>query len=412
LSTTGVGELPNTSAGRIAGRKFASLDGVRGIAILLVLLTHCKDYIPSGIVRIAVAKEVLSWGWTGVDLFFVLSGFLITGILLDSRTAENYFSGFYARRVLRIFPLYYLVLTGVLVGASFMHPYPAQLPLPEDRKLYFVHLTNWLCLWKGQWQANFLGHFWSLAVEEQFYLVWPICVWLLRPAALRRVGLFTLVAICLFRCYWVSTHGPSVALVLATLTRMDGLIVGTLCALVFQEAESVKAALKWLSWVASITLGCFAAGVLILRESPTLVESFAQTIGISLLALGFGALVLKAAATEGAPTLFQKLLCTRTLRTLGKYSYGIYVFHVPLLGAASVFFVRHSGPPNTLAWKLWWCLCLALTTAAIPIIAALSYEYFERPLLSLKRYFEPRFSASPGKVVIGIRENYAAPNSS
>jgi len=195
---------------------------------------------------------------------------------------------------------------------------------------------------------------------------------------------------------------------------MDGLIVGTLCALVFRESESVRATLKWLSWVASVTLGCFAAGVVILRENPTLVESFVQTVGITLLALGFGTLVLKAAATEGAPTLFQKLLCTRTLRTLGKYSYGIYVIHVPLLGAASEFFVRHSGPhpPNTLAWKLWWCLCLALTTAAIPIIAALSYEYFERPLLSLKRYFEPRFSASPGTVVIGIRENYAAPNNS
>lgn len=408
MSTSSVGELQNTSRGKIAGRTFASLDGIRGIAILLVLLTHCKDYIPSVTVRIVHVKQVLSYGWAGVDLFFVLSGFLITGILLDTRKADNYFSGFYARRVLRIFPLYYVVLTAVLVGASFMHPYPAALPLPEDRKLYFVYLTNWLGLWKGNWHANYLGHFWSLAVEEQFYLLWPVCVWFLRPATLRRVGLITLVGICLIRCSWVSTHGPSIALTLATLTRMDGLIVGTLCALLFRESESLKAAQKWLSCVAFVMLGCFVAGVTVLHDNFGLVQSFIQTIGLSLLACGFGALVLKAAATEGAPTFFQRLLCTKSLRTLGKYSYGIYIYHVPLLGLAAELFVRHSGAtPNLLVWRL----CLALTILAIPVIAALSYEYFERPLLSFKRYFEPRYAAPAGAASMVVQEKLAVLNS-
>src|SRR5208282_3024374 len=172
----------------IVGRKLQSLDGLRATAIILVFFCHTKHLIP----LVNPFTFYLSWyagqGWMGVDLFFVLSGFLITGILLDTQQASNYFAGFYARRVLRIFPLYYLVLTTVIILGNLIHSprVTATLPLPEDRWLYFCYMTNWLGLWKGHWgtnYVNYLAHFWSLAVEEQFYLVWPLIVWLVRSRA-------------------------------------------------------------------------------------------------------------------------------------------------------------------------------------------------------------------------------------
>jgi hypothetical protein len=129
----------------IAGRKLQSLDGLRAIAIILVFFHHMKSYIPVVNLPVAIFQMYVWQGWVGVDLFFVLSGFLITGILIDTRESVNYFSGFYARRVLRIFPLYYFVLTGLVLLGVFLSRSPepwasdvvSQLPLPQDRWVYF-----------------------------------------------------------------------------------------------------------------------------------------------------------------------------------------------------------------------------------------------------------------------------------
>ena len=176
-----------THAGRSRAGFIPELDGLRAIAIILVFLHHSRAQLPV----VNMTTFYLGWyfgqGWMGVDLFFVLSGFLITGILLETRETSNYFTGFYARRVLRIFPLYYLVLTAVIVGGSLLNvpKITATLPVPQDRWLYFCYLMNWVGLWRGHFGANSIGHFWSLAVEEQFYLVWPLIVWMVRPRTVR-----------------------------------------------------------------------------------------------------------------------------------------------------------------------------------------------------------------------------------
>jgi len=123
---------PNPTA--IVGRKLQSLDGLRAVAILLVFFHHMQQHIPAVNLPVRVMKMYVAQGWMGVDLFFVLSGFLITGILLDTREAGNFFTGFYARRVLRIFPLYYLVLTVVIIAGIQLHnpEVTATLPLPGD----------------------------------------------------------------------------------------------------------------------------------------------------------------------------------------------------------------------------------------------------------------------------------------
>src|SRR5581483_10365332 len=274
-----------------------ALDGIRGLAIVIVMLHHFQPLIPASNSAITIVKGFFSFGWMGVDLFFVLSGFLISGILLDTRESGNYFKAFYARRILRIFPLYYTVLTLVLVRASFIHPRPNSVPVVADEKLYYLYLVNWLTLWNGPWRANFLGHFWSLAVEEQFYLLWPLCVWLFVRRKLTRLAVIVSMLSLAVRVAWVAYAGPGQAIVMATVTRMDSLLCGALSAIVFRDVNVLRVLRKYLPWTALTSLLCFAILGAWFRATHGLGGElrFVETIGYSLLAFGFATLVLHTA---------------------------------------------------------------------------------------------------------------------
>ena len=387
-------------------RNIRALDGVRGLAVILVMLHHFEPVLPATNVLLKYVKVSFSYGWAGVDLFFALSGFLITGILLDTSRANNYFRAFYARRILRIFPLYYTVLLFVLV---FLRP---PVPLAADRKLYFLYLTNWLVLWKGQWGPNILGHFWSLAVEEQFYLLWPLCVWSLSSKKLRKLAVVASVVALFSRIFWVAHSGPSQAVVVATVTRMDSLFCGALGAVLCRDARALPALRKWSPRVAVAMMVVFIAGLspFVRQLEPT--AYFIQTLGFTFLAIGFAALVVHAAVTEGSPTLAQRIFCNGTLTAFGKYSYGIYVFHVPVLMIGDALMYRWlsaSLPYNvwlSLPYTVWFSvvhLCFLAMTSFV--IAKISYECFERRFLALKRHFEPIYSST---VPISVNE-LAAP---
>jgi peptidoglycan/LPS O-acetylase OafA/YrhL len=372
-----------------------ALDGVRGLAIILVMFHHFEGRVPACNIVIRSIKLIFSFGWVGVDLFFALSGFLITGILLDTRQADNYFEAFYARRVLRIFPLYYSVLIVILVAAALRHPRPHDAPLVADQKLYFVYLTNWLVLWKGKW-GGILGHFWSLAVEEQFYLIWPLCVWLLASRKLAKLAVAGSIVAFSIRIFWIAHTGPDQAIVMATVTRMDSLLCGALGAILFREAEALNFVRRWLPWVASVTILAFAGGVGLTQmvRGPGGDLLFAETLGFSLLALGFSSLILHVAAGDGEATLFQRLLRHRTLTDFGKYSYGIYVYHVPILGACE--FMIYKSFLKAFVNDFWFgALYFVLLFSVSFLVAKISYLYFERYFLTLKRHFEARQSAPP-----------------
>jgi len=182
----------------LSRRNLPGLDGVRGLAILAVMLTHISLQT---IALNPMLRGLFALGWSGVDLFFVLSGFLITGILLDTHQCANYFRSFYARRVLRIFPLYF----GFLTVALLVFPYvvsPEFMPAPSHRWMYVCYVANWLP--HAQWHV--LTHFWSLCVEEQFYFIWPLVVLLFGPRRLLPlIAGLELTMVC-GRSWWLLTH--------------------------------------------------------------------------------------------------------------------------------------------------------------------------------------------------------------
>ena len=176
-----------------------ALDGLRGMAILGVILFHAAvEYAPSTLSGKALGA-VFNVGWGGVDLFFVLSGFLITGILLETRGTAGFFRNFYARRTLRIFPLYYGVLFVIFVVLPHYRPFdtPGLQTIARNQGWFWTYLTNFGFIVHGSVFGNsdwlLLNHFWSLAVEEQFYLVWPLLVYLLSGRSLRVICVFLFV---------------------------------------------------------------------------------------------------------------------------------------------------------------------------------------------------------------------------
>jgi peptidoglycan/LPS O-acetylase OafA/YrhL len=354
-----------------------ALDGVRGVAIAAVLVCHFSTLLPAGDGPPLAA--VLSYGWAGVDLFFALSGFLITRILLRTKGRPHYLRSFWARRALRIMPLYFVVLSVVLIAGGAVPALSAVLPPAADRPLYVLFLSNWASLRHG-WDANMLGHLWSLAVEEQFYLIWPFCVVCLSRRGLAILAATLALGALLLRVRYVVAFGPADLLSLLTVTRADGLALGAFAAVLLSQGAT-RVRVRAACGVALLSLTIFCAGIAACWSHQ---PEFFQTAGFSLLALAFAAVVFAVAATRSRPWPMRALE-TRPLVKLGTYSYGMYLLHVPLLETyRRVVLVRL--PP-------FWHVNLAAVVASIGALWALTYylakfsfERFEAPILRLKRY--------------------------
>ena len=363
------------------------LDGIRGIAILGVLATHAAVGHPSFALRgySKLVRYIFTPGWAGVDLFFVLSGFLITGILLSTKASSNYFRSFYARRCLRIWPIYYVTLLGLaMIAIAF--PSLAAIASSPGRFLasYFLYLQNVPAfLWHGQ-VGMLMGPFWSLAVEEQFYLVWPILVLLLNERALGWLCAAAFVLAIASRVYMVHIHGIDFRVMMLTTSRLDGLIIGAACAL-FMHAQKRPVPLTWIAY--AFAAGTAIIGYIALFHRAELLGTafYMHTIGVTGFALISGSLV---AVSQYRFRVLQVPLTIPLLRSFGKYSYGIYVYHsiVFVVGTLVLQRVFRWELPASLPMSL---LATAVMTAATFAIAKLSYDHFEMRFLSLKRYFEP-----------------------
>src|SRR5688500_4194322 len=364
-----------------------ALDGLRGIAIILVMLHHFTSYRPTSGLD-ALIGSVLFFCWTGVDLFFVLSGFLITGILVDTRGSERYFTTFYARRTLRIFPLYYLVLLlafvvlpkfpavhPVLVGQVGSVDLPPQWP-------YWSYLTNF-AIADGGWVHGWVDVAWSLAIEEQFYLVWPLMIWLCPPRLVAPLCAVILVAEPVARVYARATDVPSLSVYVLPWFRLDGFATGALLAVAQR-----RGALPLLDrWVPIVVIGGVAGIIVctIMGGHTWWWNRWMQQYGYSLIAITAGAMLVRA-INRPADSLWPRMLSAGWLRAFGKYSYALYLIHAPVMRAVREYILNPQEYETIAPWNAQ-VLFYGAATAPAFALAWLSWRLFEAPILRLKARF-------------------------
>ncbi len=375
---------------RLERSRIAELDGLRGVAILLVMIFHMAILESQSAVDSAFLA-VAGSGWVGVELFFALSGFLITAILLDTRTQPSYFRSFWMRRVLRIFPLYYAVLTIALVVLPlFPHPKIENFSrIHGDEIWYWLYLSNYSIAAAGAFRHGILDISWSLAIEEQFYLIWPFVVLLVDRRTLAKICVGAAAASLIMRCWLLAEGINPVALYVLTPVRLEALAMGALAAvLVRSDFSRVRLAqLARTSLILSSALLCVLAAV---SGGVRWDDPLVQTIGYTLIAIAFGALVLRVVTTGGGDST-NAWLRSGVLRTFGKYSYAMYLFHLPIRAAVRDLFYGSDQFLTLFGSRLPGQLIFMIISVGITLILAwLSWHAYERYFLRLKYYFPYR----------------------
>jgi peptidoglycan/LPS O-acetylase OafA/YrhL len=366
-----------------------ALDGLRGIAIILVMLHHFTSYRPTSGID-ALIGDVLVFSWVGVDLFFVLSGFLITGILLDTRDSGRYFSSFYARRILRIFPLYYLILFlalvvlpkfpavhSVLTGQDDLVNLPPEWP-------YWLYLTNFSIADRG-WVHGWVDVAWSLAIEEHFYLIWPLVIWLCPMRLVVWLCTAIFVGEVFARSGARAADVEVLPIYVLTWFRLDGLVIGALLAVALRRG--IMPGLNRLVPTVVIVGVAGLIAVTILGGHAWWWNRRMQQFGYSLIAVLAGAMLVSA-ISRPADSLWPRMLSTGWLRAFGRYSYCLYLIHLPVMRAVRAY-VFDPEDFQMLALAPWIGQVLFYPVAATPAFALawLSWRFFEAPILRLRARF-------------------------
>lgn len=371
-----------------------ALDGLRCFAVLQVMLNHFVIATRPGDGKmVVVASNLFQFLGNGVYLFFVLSGFLITGILLRAKNSDSYFGTFYARRTLRIFPLYYAVLIAVFGG---LWAYRLSGSALSEDAAYAFETQGWLWLYLSNFSLALsdaprdfgffrFGHFWTLAVEEQFYLIWPLLIFVLDGKWLRRVCIGACVVLLAARYvfirnenvsfYLLSSDGLFIGswLATATVTRTPSPRVARRSALVFLIAGALSLGL---------IAGAFAARAGVMPQAviaPLLpLNKTAQCVMFA------GLLMWTISSAPLSP--LRRLMEWRSAVYIGKISYGVYVYHVLLIELFIWIAARYVGNQIGQPVLAWGANVLVCATLAIGV-AAISWKLFEQPVLRLKDRF-------------------------
>ena len=362
---------------------YPALDGLRALAFVLVYAEH---------------YQFTPWGWTGVDLFFVLSGFLITGILYDSKDAPHRVRNFYMRRTLRIFPLYWGVFGVILLlepllkwkWSAIWLLWPAYI----GNEIHFLHPADPAYFLAANAILNSsahaiglnLGHFWSLCVEEQFYLIWPTIVFLVRDRK-RLILLCSVVVVFTPLARILAPHLLSHELInegiqYGTLPfRLDSLLLGGLCALLLRSParQGLLRLARWLSWLAIPLVAAYLLHT-IHPHQPFVNPSWTFTWGLSIVDLLSAILIL---VSLDPRSLAYRVLSLPPLRSIGRITYGAYVFHDIFHG----IYIRiglalsHHSPFILLHLQKTIALIGLLSTL---LIARLSFRFYESWFLRFK----------------------------
>jgi peptidoglycan/LPS O-acetylase OafA/YrhL len=345
-----------------------SLDGLRGLAIIIVMLYH---FFPSK----------FPMGWMGVDLFFVLSGFLITGILLRTKDSPHYYRNYIAKRILRIFPLYYFLLILffiVFYYGGFSNRIPDYDYLTNTQIWYWLYLQNWQIFFNTIYpQQDILSHFWSLAIEEQFYIFWPMVVLITPNHKIGKVCVALLMFSFILRLFFLFQFDFTVAKIYVfTLTRLDGLSVGSVIAVMIRDSNHLNSLNRY-SKPFFLATGLCLLITIIAAHSFSFDSMLMATYGYSVIALFFGSLLL-ITVSKHSNNIFRKVTENDVFSFFGKYSYGLYIYHLPVLWLVPKYL------------KLWTNSKLLITLLCILIsiaIAFISYHLIEKQFLKWKRKF-------------------------
>ncbi len=344
-----------------SGKHILALDGLRGIAILLVILFHTFHFM---------------FGWCGVDLFFVLSGFLITGTLIDNKNSTHYFSNFWIKRVLRIFPLYYLVLAIIIVPKIYFQVNTVS----YTSWTYWFYLQNWQYIFNGVFPDGkaTLNHFWSLAIEEQFYFFFPFVVKYVKNKNMPFLLLaFILIAI-LFRYYYF--NNDNIGYYVGTVSRMDSLAIGAFLAYAVRYNRVFLQRWTHLFFYISVA---YILAVIVLTQEVHFSNPYFAGIGLTFFALLFGSLLIFS-LSNFKNNFINQVLTLKPLRFIGKISYGLYIYHWILY----VFIkpplesVIYNSLPHSIASKVVTSVIILIVSIAL---SYLSFSYFEKPILNLKK---------------------------
>ncbi len=344
-----------------------NLDALRAFAALGVIFAHAYsiDVLP----QFPIFGKISYLGNFGVSLFFVLSGFVITRILIHTHNEPSYFRAFYMRRLLRIFPLYYIGLLAYYFIPFFLGTESSITPFKEQL-IFYTYLQNFSRTF--DWNASGPGHYWSLAVEEHFYLLWPAVVYLClkfrsNSLTLLRVSIIIILAVHALRVFMLE---KDFNINVFTLTRLDQLVYGGIIAVAENRGIIVRKNL-WL--FISVALAGLLLIIMLESGSFLMKEAFKYTsFGIF-----FSGLICTVIVIPDC-NVFSKMLQNKWLVYLGKISYGLYVWHVLAMMLVTYYF--HGYP----------AIHFLLVIAATILIAGLSYRWLEQPFLKLKSKFEYR----------------------
>ena len=349
-------------AGETLQRRIPQLDAVRGLAILVVMFHNISLKYP-----VLHSQQLFSNGWMGVDLFFALSGFLITGILLDTKGSEGYFKNFYVRRCLRIWPLYYALIFFMFVVVRFLNrsEYQDVLRTASPWWAFPLFLQNFL-LPVSTNAAGPLAVTWSLAIEEQFYVVWPLVVRFCSATQLRRIAIAELCVSPVLRYYLSLRH---VDLYINVFCRLDGLMAGAILAVLVRSDNFVPANLLKRAWVLLLVVGTLALVTASVVNAGWIVYSFTALASASFIYV----------SVFSKQKWLQEVMTNRFLIYTGTISYGLYLLHkIPFGMVQTLHLDRNPYLPFPIIF---------ITSFAL---AALSWNILEKPFLNLKRFFESK----------------------
>ena len=388
-------------------RRIPQLDGLRGLAISLVLIWHFVVLpIANGSRESVLARVVVHAGlltWSGVDLFFVLSGFLIGGTLIDAKDSSNYFGTFYVRRAFRILPIYLVLTVIYLLVWSLSAGHRAALGetfgIPMPWYLYFTFTQNFWLAHHELMNSTYLGQTWSLAVEEQFYLLLPMIVRVLPRQILLRAAVLLALSSTIVRSLLYLHYGPTWGTAAYTLifSRADALMVGVICAALLRDPHW-KELLISKRWITHASCTIFGLGVAVLTYKGWGMGTMPMcTLGFTCLALFYASILMLVTITPIG--LMSRAFQARWLMWLGTISYGLYLFHGFAMGVVSRMVQNY--PPSTADWVR--VISTIAAVVASLCFAWLSWGYFESKMVQLgHRFLYKGWNARPSSGSLSV----------